>query len=1140
MALSNKEQVAKGLDLLAEMLDPFVGRVLAPHVPTGHDWTVLLRVRDESRGRTMERYNPADLHLQLRAINERHGEIGFPFDGELSRAERNLAGELADVRNRVAHNEPFSTDDAYRALDTVERLLRAVGAAPQADEVRKRRLDVQRGAYESETRRASRTAGPDTADAELPSWRDVLPPHPDVQNGTFAASEFAADLYRVAMDPDATADEYAEPVEFFRRTYLTEGLKDLLRRSTARVAGDPNAQPVINLQTTFGGGKTHSMLAVWHLFSGRPVDAFPQEVQDLVGDTGLPAREVRRVALVGNEIAPGQPDHKPDGTVVHTLWGELAWQLGGAAGHAKVAESDRNATNPGAALRDLLAEHAPAVVLIDEWVAYARQLHSRSGLPAGDFETQFTFAQALTQAIAAVPGTLLLVSVPASDVRRPESGQEEVETHASDLEVGGTHGREALQRLENVIRRVAHQWAPASGDESYEIVRRRLFREPDNEAQAVINATARRFGDYYRQHATEFPSGVTERAYENRIRVAYPIHPELLDRLYNDWSTLERFQRTRGVLRLMSTVVHQLWERGDRSPLILPGSLPLDSDGVRSEIVQYVDSGWAEIVQGDIDGENAVSRRVDAERPLLGKRSVTLRVARTVFLDSAPTLEAARKGVDRKRIALGVAMPGDVVGNLGSALDGLVNSSTHLFHDSDRYWYDTQLSLNRSADERARLLSIGRVHEEVVIRLRRAAGGPAADFAGVVIAPQSTGDVADEEGTRLVVLRPDRRHNGKDKESEAARFTLDLLQHRGTAPRLRPNSIVALAADDARWRDLESTVRSHLAWKWIMDETVSLDLTQQNAEQARRRTEETSRTIDEQVAATWIWALHAVQHDPTQPLTVGQIKCDGNEKRLAVRTGARLVREDALRTQLAPAALHVDLTGHLRSRWNRGHISVGELWDYCTRYPYLPRLRDRRVLTETLRDVLHDPAWAQQGFALATGYDEAGGDYLGLAVPLEDFDFGTVDENTLLVRPDLATQQRLREAEAARREAEVGSGASGGDTTDPGPTTDSGATTDAPRGTGGTIVDPVPPAPVRQNVRWSGRFDVDPEGDVESTLATIAREVVAALHRGGPEVLEISLDVTAERHDGFGPGTVRTVNENSRTLGATRARFEDA
>ena len=250
-------------------------------------------------------------------------------------------GELRSVRNDVAHFKPFSPDDAVRALDTIERVMRAIGAVREADQVRTLRLDILRGNFEQQTRRAVRAAAalPGTPDAELPSWRDVLKPHADVASGRYSNAEFAADLYSVAVQQSA-ATEYQDPVEFFRRTYLTDGLKELLRRTVDRVSGSATANPVINLQTTFGGGKTHSMLAVWHLFSGRALHEFPQSVQDLLADerADVLARPVNKAALVGNEIPPAQPAHKPDGTVVHTLWGELAWQLGGAEGYAIVVD----------------------------------------------------------------------------------------------------------------------------------------------------------------------------------------------------------------------------------------------------------------------------------------------------------------------------------------------------------------------------------------------------------------------------------------------------------------------------------------------------------------------------------------------------------------------------------------------------------------------------------------------------------------------------------------------------------------------------------------------------------------------------------------------------------------------------------
>jgi hypothetical protein len=379
--VSNNDQVGRGLDLLVEGLAPFVGRVLAPHVPPGHDWTAILATKDAVNGAGPASYSATDPQNILRVLTERLGTLAYPFGDHLGRAEQNLAGELREVRNKWAHKGAFSADDAYRGLDTMERLLRAAGAVPQADQVKALRLDVQRTAYETETRRATRSASHrvETGDVELPSWRDVLPPHTDVQNGTYAASEFAADLFRVAhADPDLES-EYADPIVFFRRTHLTGGLRDLLTRVAARVNGNEDANAVINLQDRFGGGKTHSMLAVWHLLSGRPLHDFPQEVQDLLRSVDPTGTSVRRVAVVGNEIPPGEQTPKPDGTVVRTLWGEIAWQLGGAEGYAMVAGSDEKGTNPGALLRDLLTRYGPAVILIDEWVAYARQLYGRTG-----------------------------------------------------------------------------------------------------------------------------------------------------------------------------------------------------------------------------------------------------------------------------------------------------------------------------------------------------------------------------------------------------------------------------------------------------------------------------------------------------------------------------------------------------------------------------------------------------------------------------------------------------------------------------------------------------------------------------------------------------------------------------------------
>ena len=181
--------------------------------------------------------------------------------------------------------------------------------------------------------------------------------------------------------------------------------------------------PVLQLQTTFGGGKTHSMLALYHLFSGATVNEL-SGMDTVMQDTGVASLPpVNRVVLVGNRISPGNPVTKADGTEVRTLWGELAWQLGRAAGgeaearraYERVRADDERATNPGDVLRELLNQYAPSLILIDEWVAYARQLHDEGDLPAGSFETQFTFAQALSESAKLARDCLLVISLPASD-----------------------------------------------------------------------------------------------------------------------------------------------------------------------------------------------------------------------------------------------------------------------------------------------------------------------------------------------------------------------------------------------------------------------------------------------------------------------------------------------------------------------------------------------------------------------------------------------------------------------------------------------------------------------------------------------------------------------------------------------------
>ena len=332
-------------------------------------------------------------------------------------------------------------------------------------------MELLRVRYDEQARgerRKQASLAIESAAVTLKPWREVVTPHQDVASGRYQQAEFAADLQQ-ASKGDGPA-EYRDPVEFFRRTYLTESLKGMLADAVQRLTG-AGGDPVVRLQTNFGGGKTHSMLALYHLCSENVAPSKLPGVDALMRDAGVSKLpKVNRVVLVGNRISPGNPVTKPDGTVVRTLWGELAYQLGGAAAYARVAKDDEHATSPGDILRELLVEYGPCLILIDEWVAYARQLHDQSDLPAGSFETQFTFAQALTESAKLAGNCLLVVSLPASDT------SDSPHTQSDDIEVGGQRGREALARLRNVVGRIESSWRPASAEEGFEIVRRRAVR----------------------------------------------------------------------------------------------------------------------------------------------------------------------------------------------------------------------------------------------------------------------------------------------------------------------------------------------------------------------------------------------------------------------------------------------------------------------------------------------------------------------------------------------------------------------------------------------------------------------------------------------------------------------------------------
>jgi hypothetical protein len=1084
MAISNRDRIAKGLETLRDGLAAFVKRELEAHYGEGWEKKAI----DVSRVR-LDLGDDGAAHWDNYALLKVMWELwNTIFGKQLGRTDRSLISELQDVRNEWAHEKPISSNDALRALDSMQRLLTSVGAPEQAAALDQSKNELMRTVFQEQSRQKRRTAGIEgNPTAGLKPWREVITPHKDVASGNYLQAEFACDLNQVLAR--TATPEYQEPVEFFRRTFLTQGLTDLLEIALRRLSGK-GGEPVVDLQTNFGGGKTHSMLALYHLFSGIPSADLPG-LEPLISSVGVEkAPEARRAVLVGTALSAGEVSKKNDGTSIHTLWGEMAWQLGGKAAYKMVKDSDEHGISPGSeVLTKLFNRFSPSIILIDEWVAYARQTVNKRGLPSGDFESQNTFAQAITEAAKAAEKTLVVASIP-----------------ASKIEIGGEHGNYAVDMLQNVFKRVGAQWRPASAKEGFEIVRRRLF-DPirDKDLFAHRDAVVDAFSAMYHQHSGLFPGTCSEPDYRRNLEAAYPIHPEIFDRLYEDWSTLDKFQRTRGVLRLLAKVIHSLWESQDKNLLVMPSSVPVDDPSVKSELTRYLEDNWEPVISQDVDGEDSLPAKIDREVTTLGRYSASRRVARTLYLGTAPGAKGKNPGVDDRQVNLGCVQPGETVQTFGDALRRLTDKATYLYVDKNRYWYSTHPSVTRTAEDRAGRIDVDDLNEEITQRLRKEKAR--GDFCGIHVCPEGTGDVPDEPETRLVVISPKHPHRKGQTDSQARSAVEELLLNRANSPRINRNTLVFLVPDAQRLEELHDATRQYLAWSSIYNQREELNLDAFQTTQARTKAESANETVHLRIRETWVLVLVPRQTDPAGGVQWEEVKLSVADKPLAERTATKLVAEELLLPVFGSVRLKMELDKYL---WkDRDHVSFAELAEYFPRYLYLPRIVGRETLERSVQDVVAQ-AVAGDLFAVAEAFDEASGKYLGLR--LGGGGVFALMPSTLIVKADIAQRQ----------------------TKPPDPPPD----IDPP------VLPPVKPDPTKPDpmvkqrpTRFFGSVRLDNQR-LGSSAGKVVEEVVQHLATLPGAEVDVRLEIHVRVPGGIGESVVRTVTENCNTLKFDSKGFE--
>jgi hypothetical protein len=1098
--LAEKETLRRVQDALFHLrkgLAPFVeARMKKVH---GANW-----LRYSSRAAGGRPDDALDAYGLLKTMIDSWRDV---FDEGFGRNEkhraRNFVSVALDARNAVSHlTLALPDDEALNYLNAMHHLLR-LAKAPEAEiaELRKLYEEQRHGGIASQP--ASTSEAPPARQLDvttetkstktLQPWIEAALPHPDVIANRFKEAEFAADLF--AVDAGLASDGYATPMAFFGITFLTEGLKRVLSSALQRLCGS-GGDPVIGLQTAFGGGKTHTMLAIYHLAKHMREGGDPRSLPGVAPlMTGMSEAKLCKPGIavfVGSSKGTDVSLTLKDGPPVHTLWGYIAWRLAGAEGLKLVQAAENARTNPGSELLvEVFRLSGPSVILLDEVVAFARQL------PDERFEALLSFVQSLTEAAKMVPGILVVGSLP-----------------ESLAEAGGDKGVQALRRLQAVFGRVHSSWLPASGDETYEIIRRRLFQPLDAEGERARDDTVKAFHELYRKNPAEFPPEAKEARYLELLRLSYPIHPELFDRLSKDWASLANFQRTRGVLRFMANVIGVLWSARTQDPLIMPARVPVAHERVRASVLYPLEPGFAAVLDREVDGDGALPARMEANpsRRISQMRAAS-RAARAVFLCTAPTAGKPNAGITGQGLRLACAEPGDQLAIFGEALRELGERAAYLYEEGGRYWFSTQPTLNREADNRAKAL-LDQPHEidAEIVRMLVEDARTKPNFDRVFAAPDDPIAIDEALALSLVILGPAAAHSGKGVgKSLATDAVTETLMRCRSSQRHNRNTLLFVAADEANLGTAREVIAKAMAWASIIkDDRLQQQMTKAQAADASDKAKTHTDGARRALRAAWSHIFY-----PTKSETAGK-PFDLEHSLISARDRAAIpvvVYEKAKGDGIALEKLGADRFWHaLKPIWpdDKPHLRVTEIADWFATYVYLPKLRDRVVLEGAIRDAVGklDPQ-----FGYADSFDEAAGQYRKLIWGKNSPEL--LSAEAVLVRAAEAKAQlsHIPAKPSAKIDPEV-----------------PGSPGDGEQVSGGTEpgVRPEPQSTAKPR-RFYGSVEIDMVRPVKAFDA-ILNAIVMELQRTPGAKIKLTLEVEAEVTDGFDDAEVGIVRDNAKQL----------
>lgn len=641
----------------------------------------------------------------------------------------------------------------------------------------------------------------------LPAWFNVVVPQSDIRDGVLDESIFAANIEEVASGTAPVV--YQDIRYFFECTYVTEGIKELIRRVVQALNGQESQNRVISLQTGFGGGKTHSLISLYHVVKDSSTFKRLDTASSILEPQDMPQFDHARVAVFTQNTVSVVDGHKvSDDIITHTLWGELAWQLGGPKGYERVRNADIQMVAPTAQdIKPIIEGASPALILIDELADYCNRASGKV-VGSGTLFTQTnSFIQTLTEVVASVPKTVLICTLPASAR----------EVASSEI------GQEILSALETRVVRVGSSVKPVDDEEIYEVVRRRLFDRITN--YDVIEQVARKYKDMYHNRRDSLPAEADRVAYVERIKKSYPFHPELIDLFHIRWGSDSKFQRTRGVLRLLASIVKDLWSRksslAGTQALIQTSDVRLENlPTLQSQITSLMGSQWDSVMHADVFGTISNAYKLDEQNVgnHIGEYHLATAVTTTVLMASIGS--SSQRGLTLKQLKLCLLKP-DAFQHID--IDSTVNQLENVVHymykssigGEQSFWFQSKPNINILVNQ-----AKGDVKEEEVnAEIMRMVKQSVANLGQVKVLVDPTGDVPEQKQLTFVVMHPKYTVAAGGDVSRSAQYAIkQMAQMKGSSQRVYRNTMLFLVCSEAGKAALSMKLREYLACEKIMTE----------------------------------------------------------------------------------------------------------------------------------------------------------------------------------------------------------------------------------------------------------------------------------------------------------------------------------